>query len=61
MSKTDKFDRIAVTTDVVIFSIIGGALKVLLVERGREPFKGQWALPGGFCARRRECDPVRQA
>lgn len=37
-----------VTTDVVIFTIKDGKLKVLLVKRANEPFKGKWAIPGGF-------------
>lgn len=37
-----------VTTDCVIFGFDGSDLKVLLIERGIEPFKGKWALPGGF-------------
>jgi 8-oxo-dGTP diphosphatase len=38
----------AVTTDIVIFSIREQKLKLLLVKRAREPFAGNWALPGGF-------------
>lgn len=38
----------AVTTDVVIFSIKDAALNVLLIERAADPFRGRWALPGGF-------------
>lgn len=38
----------AVTTDCVMFCFDGTELKVLLVERGVEPHKGKWALPGGF-------------
>lgn len=38
----------AVTTDVVIFSIRDNDLKLLLIKRGGTPFKGKWALPGGF-------------
>jgi len=38
----------AVTTAVVIFTIIKDRLKVLLVRRSRPPFTGEWALPGGF-------------
>ena len=43
-----KYPHPAVTTDCVIFGCDGTNLKVLLVERGIEPYKGKWALPGGF-------------
>ena len=38
----------AVTVDVVVFTVKNDDLKVLLIQRDLEPFKGQWALPGGF-------------
>lgn len=38
----------AVTVDVIVFTIAHGQLHVALVERGNDPFKGKWALPGGF-------------
>lgn len=44
----DDFSRVAVTVDVVVFTIRDDELHVLLVERGQEPFRGDWALPGGF-------------
>jgi 8-oxo-dGTP diphosphatase len=43
-----KFPPFAVTVDVVILTMAEGVLKVLLVRRGEEPFKGMWAIPGGF-------------
>ncbi|MDU1891782.1 MAG: NUDIX domain-containing protein [Dysgonomonas sp.] len=57
-----EWPRPAVTTDCVIFGFDEGELKILLIERGIEPYKGKWALPGGFldmdedaetCARRK--------
>ncbi len=38
----------AVTTDSVVFGFDGKELQLLLIERGLEPYKGSWALPGGF-------------
>ena len=38
----------AVTTDIVIFSVRDGELKLLLIKRAGTPYKGKWALPGGF-------------
>jgi len=37
-----------VTVDTVIFTIRKNTLEVLLVQRGHEPFKDKWAIPGGF-------------
>lgn len=45
---TKQYWKPSVATDVVIFTIVEGVLKVLLIERGEEPFKASWALPGGF-------------
>lgn len=38
----------AVTTDIVIFTVRDEQLQLLLIKRRGEPFKGSWALPGGF-------------
>ncbi len=38
----------AVTTDAVVFGFDGEGLNVLLIQRGLEPYKNMWALPGGF-------------
>ncbi len=37
-----------VTVDSVIFGYSKGELMVALIERERDPFKGMWAIPGGF-------------
>lgn len=43
-----EYPRAALTVDCVVFGFDEGELKVLLIERGLAPFKGKWALPGGF-------------
>ena len=42
------FPAFAVTVDIVILTMSEGVLHALLVQRGEEPFKGMWAIPGGF-------------
>ena len=44
----DQFDRPSVTVDVVIFSLVEDALKVLLIKRQAPPFAQMWAIPGSF-------------
>ena len=46
MPYTYKYPRPMVTVDVVLFAL--DRKRVLLIKRDREPFKGRWALPGGF-------------
>jgi 8-oxo-dGTP diphosphatase len=40
--------RPMVTVDAIVFDVNGNVPKVLLIKRGNEPFKSQWAFPGGF-------------
>ena len=55
----ESYDRPSVATDIVVFTMRSentesfrkdptSKLSVLLIERGEHPFKGKWALPGGF-------------
>jgi 8-oxo-dGTP diphosphatase len=45
---TYEYPRPAVTTDAVIFAKKKDTTSILLIKRGRPPFEGMWALPGGF-------------
>ncbi|MGW5721172.1 NUDIX hydrolase [Amycolatopsis sp. NPDC003865] len=38
----------AVTVDLVVLTLTGDELCALVVRRGIEPYRGEWALPGGF-------------
>jgi 8-oxo-dGTP diphosphatase len=45
---TYAFPRPAVAADTVLFAMRAEDLAVLLIQRRNPPFKGAWALPGGF-------------
>ena len=56
---SSKYEKPSVTVDVLIFTILNKKtdnyrklddkkLSLLLVKRGGHPFKGKWAIPGGF-------------
>jgi len=47
MAYTYKYPRPAVTADCIVITK-EAAPKVLLIQRGDNPFKGEWAFPGGF-------------
>lgn len=48
MKYTTPYIPPTLTVDAVIFQLIGGVLNVALIQRAEEPFKGDWALPGGY-------------
>jgi 8-oxo-dGTP diphosphatase len=43
-----KTQDIRVTVDIAIFALHSGQPRVLLIQRGYDPFQGSWAIPGGF-------------
>lgn len=53
---TYEYPRPSVTSDCVVFGYKEGELYILLIQRGNEPFKGKWALPGGFVDDNESCE-----
>lgn len=51
MKYTSPYVPPILTVDAVIFQIENGVLEVLLLKRPNDPFKGEWALPGGYNAK----------
>lgn len=43
-----KYKKPSVTVDIIICTILNGKLHVLLIKRRDPPFRGRWAIPGGF-------------
>jgi 8-oxo-dGTP diphosphatase len=56
--RPEDYARPSVTVDLAVFTVIERRLDVLLVRRNEHPFKGRWALPGGFV--RVKNDPADQ-
>ncbi len=52
MAKKGKYvyewPRPMVSVDAVVFGFFGNKARLLLIKRGNEPFKGKWAIPGGY-------------
>lgn len=44
------FFQFGLSVDCVVFGYNKGEIRVLLIERGAEPYKGSWALPGDLVA-----------
>lgn len=47
-SHSSDYPPFAVTADAIVFTITSGQLHVVMVRRGNDPYRGCWALPGGF-------------
>ena len=44
-----EYERPSVTADIVVLTLDSSdELSILLIKRGEYPFKGCWAIPGGF-------------
>jgi 8-oxo-dGTP diphosphatase len=48
MIYTYAYPRPSATVDMIVIKQVESSYYILLIERKNEPFKDQWALPGGF-------------
>ena len=48
MNNTNKQRSPQLAVDMTIFTINNGKLKILLIQRKKDPFKDSWAIPGGM-------------
>ena len=50
--------NIKIAADAMVFSGTGPGMQLLLIKRGNEPFKGMWAIPGGFVEDDEDLEPA---
>ncbi len=48
MTYTYEFERPNLAVDCVVFGLDEEDLKIILIQRDLAPFRGRWAIPGGF-------------
>lgn len=48
MPYTYEYERPNLAVDCVVFGLDEEDLKIILIQRDLAPFKGKWAIPGGF-------------
>ena len=48
MLTSDRYEKPALTVDIVVVAPVDGQYNVLLIRREKPPFEGCWAIPGGF-------------
>jgi 8-oxo-dGTP diphosphatase len=46
--KAKQYEKPLLTVDVVVFTVLDGELRVLLLQRKSEPHVNMWSIPGGF-------------
>lgn len=59
-TKYKDYAQPAVAVDLAIFTVDNNILKAMLIQRAEEPFRRQWALPGGFLLRNESLDSAAQ-
>jgi 8-oxo-dGTP diphosphatase len=55
------YERPSASVDTVIFTVIDGALQVLLVQRSEHPFRERWSLVGGYIDLKKDQDLLATA
>jgi len=48
MNYSYKYPRPMLCVDMVVLNKTNAIPEILLIQRGKDPFKDHWALPGGF-------------
>ena len=56
MRRYSQQKRFLFAVDCIIFGFDGQELKLMVIQRGFEPFKGEWSLVGGFVAENESAD-----
>lgn len=59
-TKYKDYAQPAVAVDLAIFTVDNNILKAMLIQRAEEPFRRQWALPGGFLLHNESLDSAAQ-